>query len=172
MHIQAQGYFGMQIIVNVDQVPTEPSQVLALQNLASVYEHEIVSFHNRIHSDMTSKKIEVSITDTSLKKLGIHRKEYEWEKSRGLIRSDVPTVIHLLFKIVNPTSSIGVSNLKNEIEKETLARFGNDVKNIIDDISSNYTIIIEKGEHDEDYVPHLLRYILKVKTEPSIGLLK
>ena len=46
-------------------------------------------------------------------------------------------MIYLLFKIINTDKSIGVSNLKYEIEKSTLAKFGNNIKYIIDDMSSN-----------------------------------
>ena len=69
-------------------------------------------------------------------------------------------MIHLLFKIINPDTSIGVSNLKYEIEKTTIAKFGNNVKDLIDDMSSNYTIIIEKGECHGDYVCHIFRALL------------
>ena len=46
-------------------------------------------------------------------------------------------MIYILFKIINPDKSIGVYNLKDEIEKSTLAKFGNNIKYIIDDMSSN-----------------------------------
>ena len=43
----------------------------------------------------------------------------------------------LLFKIINSDTRVGVSNLKDEIEKANLAKFGNDVKYVLDDTSSN-----------------------------------
>ena len=46
----------------------------------------------------------------------------------GLIRSDETTIMYLLFKRINPATSIGVSNLKDEIEKAIVANFGNNVK--------------------------------------------
>ena len=61
-------------------------------------------------------------------------------------------MLYLIFKRINLATRIGVSNLKYEIEKKNLAKFGNNVKNLIDDMSSNYSIIIDKGEHHEDYV--------------------
>ena len=38
---------------------------------------------------------------------------------------------------------MGVSKLKDEIDKATLSKFVNNVNNIIDGMSSNYTIIID-----------------------------
>ena len=41
-----------------------------------------------------------------------------------------------MLKIINPATRIGVSNLKDEIEKSTLAKFGNNIKDLLDEISS------------------------------------
>ena len=43
-------------------------------------------------------------------------------------------MIYILFKITNLVTRIGVSNLKYEHEKSTLAKAGNNVKDLIDDI--------------------------------------
>ena len=43
-----------------------------------------------------------------------------------------------------------VSNLKYETDRETISKFLNKVKDLLDDISSNYTIIIDKGVCHED----------------------
>ena len=63
-----------------------------------------------------------------------------------LISNDGPTMIYIVSKSINPATRIGVSNLKYEIEKATLAKFGKNVKDLLDDMSSNYSIIIYKGE--------------------------
>ena len=52
---------------------------------------------------------------------------------------------YLLFKIINLATRIDVSNLKYEVDKATLTNFGNNVKYLHDDMSSNYSIIIDKG---------------------------
>ena len=69
-------------------------------------------------------------------------------------------MIYLLFKIIKLATRIGVSNLKDETEKATLAKFGNDVKDLIYDMSLNYSIVIDKEELNEDYVRHIFRDIL------------
>ena len=43
-------------------------------------------------------------------------------------------MLYLLFNIINPATRIGVSNLKYEIEKATLAKFGNNLKGLLDDM--------------------------------------
>ena len=74
--------------------------------------------------------------------------------------NDGPTMIQLIFKTINPDTSIGVSKIKYEIEKTNLAKFGNNVKDLIDDIYPNYSIIIDKGERYENYVSHIFRALL------------
>ena len=66
-------------------------------------------------------------------------------------------MLYLLFKIINPDTRIGVSNLKYEIKKSNIAKFGNNVKELLDEMSSNYSIIIDKGEIHKDYVRHICR---------------
>ena len=55
---------------------------------------------------------------------------------------------------------IGVSNLKDNIWKSTLDKFGNNLKDLLGDMSSNYSIIIYKGEHHKDFFLRIFRAIL------------
>ena len=64
--------------------------------------------------------------------------------------NDGLTMLYLIFKIMNSDTRIGISDLKYEIEKATLSKFGNNVKDLLDDISSNYSTILDKGEHHGD----------------------
>ena len=75
----------------------------------------------------------------------------------GIISNDGPNMLYLLLKIINPATTIGVSNLQYKIEKSNLAKFGNNVKDLLDEIYPNYSIIKEKGERHEDYVRHMFR---------------
>ena len=119
----------------------------------------MVNFHDRVRSDIFSKEIEGSIKNTSLKKLSPHLKEHNWEDSGGLIMSDIPEILYLLLKRINPDTRIGVSNLKDETEKSTISKFGNNEIYIIHSVSYNYTISIDKGGCYEGFVRHLFRDI-------------
>ena len=85
MHIQAFGYFGLQGIVNVNQVLPNTLAVSDLKKLAGGNAIEIKNLYDREILDMIDKEIEGSITKTYLKKLRIHRGVYEWEDAGGLI---------------------------------------------------------------------------------------
>ena len=108
---------------------------------------------------MIAKAMEGSITKAYLKKLRLRQGGYAWAEAGGLIRNYGPTIIDLLLKIIKPATRIGVSNLKDEIEKATLAKFGNNEKDLLDYISSNFSIIIDKVERHKDYVRHIFRDI-------------
>ena len=110
--------------------------------------------------DIIYKAIGVLGAKTSLSKLRIHQREYQWYDYGGIISIYIPTMIYLLFKIINTSTRIGVSNLKYETDKATLAKFGNNVKYIPDYMYYNYTIIIDKGEHHEYYIRHMTSNIL------------
>ena len=63
-------------------------------------------------------------------------------------------------KNINPDTRIGVSNLKDNIEKVTIAKSAKNVKDVIYDMPSNLNIIIYKGEFHGGYSSHLLRDVL------------
>ena len=44
-----------------------------------------------------------------------------------------------------------------KFEKAALAKFGNNVKDLLDYMSSNHSIILYKGELHEDYFRHIYR---------------
>ena len=68
-------------------------------------------------------------------------------------------MLYLLLKSINPATRIGGTNLKNEIKKATLDKFCNNVKDLLDDMSSNYSIVIDIREHHENHVRHIFRGI-------------
>ena len=127
MHLQDKINIGMKEIGNVDKVLPYPLEVSDLNNLSSGDAKEIVNLYEREHSKMVAKEIEDLITKPSLKKIRINRKEYQWKDAAGPTSSGGPTMIYLLFKNINPTTSIGVSNLKEKIKKLTISNFGDNI---------------------------------------------
>ena len=109
---------------------------------------------------MIFKAIKGSIKNTYIRKLRLHCTKYEWRYDGGIIRNDGTTMIYLIFKRINPATRIVFSNLKYEIDKATLAKFLSNKKDLLDYMSSNYSMIIDKRELHEDYVRHIFRAIL------------
>ena len=151
----------MEVIGNLYIALPIPLTVSDLENLSGGDAVEIEKYY-RVRSDMISISIKGLITKTSLNKVRLHRGVYKCKNSRRIISNYGPTLIYLLFKIINPAKNIGVSNLKDEIDKATLDKFGNNVKELLDEIYSNYSIILNKVEHHDDYVRHIFRDIFVV----------
>ena len=69
-------------------------------------------------------------------------------------------MFYLIFKMISPASRIFISNLKDDIDKSTLSKFGDNLKDLLGDMSKNYFIVIVKLELHEDYVRHIFRNLL------------
>ena len=87
-----------------------------------------------------------------------------------MIRNDGPTIIYIPFNRIDPDTRIGVSNLKDETRKSTLAKFVKNVKDILDDMYYNYTIIMYQEEHNEEYSFNIFRDLLSGKN-PTFNIL-
>ena len=81
-------------------------------------------------------------------------------------------MLYIQFKIINPATRIVASNLKEEIKKASLAKFINNVKDLSDEMSSNYTINIDKREHHEGYVHHFFRALLSQPNSTFNGFIE
>ena len=113
IHYQAHGYFGLTGNGNVgNDVLTNPLIVLYLLNLATSAQ-ELQNLYDRVLSDMIAKEIEGPITKEFIKKIRLHRGEYECTDSGGIMMSDGTTMIQLIFKSIKPATRIDVSNFKD-----------------------------------------------------------
>ena len=81
-------------------------------------------------------------------------------------------MLYLLLKINNPDTRIFVSNLKYEIDKSNLAKFGNNVKYLLDGIYYYYTIIINEGERHGFYIHHIFRDLFSGTRSTLIHLIQ
>ena len=69
------------------------------------------------------------------KKLRLDRWGYEWSEYWGIIRNYERTMFYFIFKSINPATRIGVSHLKDYTVKTNLAKFVNNVKYLLDNMS-------------------------------------
>ena len=72
----------------------------------------------------------------------------------------------ILFKNCQYHNQDFFSNLKENIEKEKVSKFGSNGNYIIDDMYLKYKTIIDKGEFHEGYICHLLIYLFTGKNQP------
>ena len=134
-------------VQDLDQIATDADQ----QN----------TFYHRVRSEMISKRIENSISESSRKNLMLKKAAFTWKNTTsGTIHHDGPTMLYMLLSLVNPTTRVGVSELKKLIMRATLPKFDHNVINMLDDMASNYNRILELGSTHEDYLMQLFEALL------------
>jgi hypothetical protein len=123
-------------------------------------------FYLRVKSEMIAKRVENSITPSSWKTLMLRKKDFTWiNTTTGEVHFDGATLLFILFSTINPSTRVGVSGLKLLISKATLAAFGHNVIDMLNDMASNYARILELGGSHEDYLLHLFAALLTTNNE-------
>ena len=82
--------------------------------------------------------------ETSTKKRETTIRIRRWTNAGGTTRNYGLAMLYPIQGRINPSIRVVVSNLKYEVEKATLAELGNIVKYLLDDMSSNDLIILNR----------------------------
>ena len=81
---------------------------------------------------MISKQIEGSLDKTSFKILLAQKIFIYTVPITGAQEFDGPTMLLLIVNSINPTTRVGASNYKKEIQNATLKKFSNNVQEMVD----------------------------------------
>ena len=65
---------------------------------------------------------------------------------------DGPTILRILMQTCNPSTRVGISELKEELRGANSAKFGYNILKLTDFMSSKYREIKEKGHGHEDMI--------------------
>ena len=96
----------------------------------------------------------------------LKKHDFSWiNAARGSINHDGPTMLQILIQGINPTTRVGVSDFKKAIQNCKLSMFNNNVKDMLDDMDSNYQKIIEHNHTHDDYTMHLFDTLLTSKNK-------
>ena len=71
-----------------------------------------IIFFRQIRSKMIAKRIESSLSSASWKVLFGKRKYFTWMGSNGIASYDGPTMLQIIISTVNPSTRVGISDLK------------------------------------------------------------
>ena len=143
-----------------DPVPEE--QDVSVLNPASNQAH-VDPFYRRVKSRMIAKRILGRLKAADYKILKNKESKYKW-KGNGKVEYDGPTILWLLLQSSNPSTRVGVSELKTDLREATSAMFKHNVKDLTDHMSSKYREITEKGQQHKDYLLDLFKAL---KTIPN-----
>ena len=100
---------------------------------------------------MIAKRIVGYLKTADYEVLKNKSKQFTWS-GHGDEEIDGPTLRWLLLQMCNPSTRVGVAELKDDLRKATSAKFQHNVKELTDYMSSKYRNIQEKGQNHEDYI--------------------
>ena len=95
------------------------------------------------------------LKENGSEKLELKRDQYTWTDSAGDKVNDGPTMLKLIVDMVNPLTRVGIDNLMKKIEGSTLAKYNNDVDDMLESMQTTYDKIINDGYT----YPHYIRYL-------------
>ena len=123
------------------------------------------AFFRRVRSKMIAKRIENSISTVSWKTLFSKRKHFTWTHTNGNASYDGPTMLQILVSGINPSTRVGVSDLKSLIQSTRLVQFHYNVVDMCDSIMSNYELIGKRGGKHDDIILDIYDALLSGKNE-------
>ena len=148
-------------LANFD-TPVPDVQTLQVLNPGTNQDHR-EPFFRRVRSRMIAKRIIGYLKLSDWEHLKNKASKYTWS-GQGDEEIDGPTVLWILMQKCNPSTRVGVSELKEELRSATSSKFNHDIQKLTDFMSSKYREIREKGQTHEDIILDLFNAF---KTVPN-----
>ena len=114
----------------------------------------------RVCLEITAKGTQDHISKASFQYLILEKTYFEWAGANGDQNWDGLVMLWLIFKKINPTTQVGISNLKVAIEKATLQKISNNVVAMLDRMQKNLEDIKDLGSTNDDYLRHMCRGLM------------
>ena len=128
--------------------------------------------YRRTRTRMIAKRIQNSLTPTSWSTLFSKRKHYAWKGADGTVSYDGTTMLFLLVSGINPSTRVGVSDLKTNLRSARLVQFQYNVTDLTDKMMTDYELILEKKGNHEDIVLDLFTSLLSGKNDIFSGFIQ
>ena len=109
-------------------------------------------FYARVRINMIGERIWKSLSPQAQTTLQNHSKKYIWTLPTGEQIYDGPTMLQILVSAVNPSSMVGITNLKEKLRAITLSGFQHNVVEMFNHQCSVYQEIQQLGKTHEDII--------------------
>ena len=114
----------------------------------------------RVRSSMISAWLKNSLTTSAKQKLALKSELYRhYNPIDGSYEDDGATMIAIIFDTANPSTTVGVSNLKSKLMQVNLSDYNQNVKNMLDEMELTYNEIIRKGGTHDNFILNLFNAI-------------
>ena len=96
----------------------------------------------------------------------LHKEKFSWTSATtGEIKFDGPTMLYLLVSTLNPSTRVGVTEFKNEIQNARLDKYDHNLKEMLDNMQDNYGHITDLDQTHQDYLMHLFDALLSSRND-------
>lgn len=148
-----------------DEIPTVYTQNRMFDIDPADDEEDRKVFHDRVRANMIGQRILGSLNRNSLKQLKSKKRQYQWTSSTGETFYDGPTMLQICIEIVRPSTRVGVTSLKDQIRACKLSNFGNNVHEMLNNISSLKEQIEDQGGTHDDIIYDTFAALMTSKNE-------
>ncbi len=123
------------------------------------------TFYDRVDGSVLAKLIENILTPMGYQDLLLQKESFEFTNpTTGETHFDGPTMLKIIFTIINPDTIVGMDSLKAQLETMKLHEHGNDVSKMLTKMQSIYRTLKENGHAPDSY----RRYVYTaLKTGPN-----
>lgn len=129
-------------------------------------------FHSRVRINMIGLRIIGSLTTKGFDSLNINKSQYIWTDAQGQSYYDGCVILFLILQHCNPSTRVGVSDLKQTIRACTLPKFNHNVTEMTNKmIECRNEIQARKFTHD-DMVLDLFAALLTSKNEEFCQMIR
>ena len=114
-------------------------------------------FYNRVKSRMIAKRIRGYLKKDDIEVLKTNWDTISWKGTSGIVEEDGPTMLWLILNQCNPSTRVGVSELKEDMRRATSAKHKHNVKKLTDYMGEKYREILDRNHTYEDYLLDLFK---------------
>ena len=122
-------------------------------------------FYLRVRSKMIAKRLQHSIDTASWETLIQHQDDFAWRNARGNLDFDGPTMLKLMLSVINPSTRVGVKELRRKLRTTRLSQFRHNVKDMLKDMNGNYVKILGKKQKHDTFDDDLFEALLSTKNQ-------
>ena len=133
-------------------------------------DHQI--FHARVRINMIGLRIIGSLTTKGFDTLNLNKSLYTWVDANGQVYYDGCVILYLILQHCNPSTRVGVSDLKQTIRQCTVSKFNHNVINMTDKMMECMNEIESRNLTHEDMVLDLFTALLTGKNEEFNQLIR
>lgn len=106
--------------------------------------------YNRVHATVVAQTLTNSLTPAAITNLDRSKHLFTFVESDGSVKQDGPTMLLLLLRKVDPTTTVSTENHKKAIESAKMQKFNNEVPLLISYIDDHHKAILDNGGSYDD----------------------